>query len=125
MFRNNMGGFFVSEVLKAVYEEYFVLESLKTVLVVDSTVETKEFVKNQLYPMKGLRWPDGGVQRSWVNGKPEFEALLGTKVGRVVARLVLGAFERGSKRIYNIVTWGDAGRVQMRFDIQHVPKRAR
>ena len=71
----------MSEILKAVYGEYFVLESLKTVIVVDTTVETKEFVKNLLYPMKGLRRPDGRVQRSWVNGTLEFEALLGTKVG--------------------------------------------
>jgi hypothetical protein len=123
MFRKS--GFYVSEILKAVYEEYFVLGGLRTVMVVDSPEETKLFVRNQLYPAKQLRWPDGGAQRYWVHGTPEFEALLGTKVGRLVSRLVLGAFERGSKRISNIVTWGDAGRVQMRFDIQHVPKRAR
>lgn len=60
MFRKN--GFYVSEVLKAIYEEYFVLERLKTVMVVDSPVKTKEFVKNQLYLKRQLRWPDGGAQ---------------------------------------------------------------
>lgn len=94
-------------------------------MVIHSPDETKLFDMNLLYPAKQLRWPDGGVQRSWVLGTPEFEALLETKVGRVVSRLVLGPFERGNMRIYIIATWRNPGRVQMRFDIQYIPKRAR
>lgn len=84
--------------------------------------ETMLFVQKSLYvAANGLGWPDDRL-RVWEEDTAEYQALLGTRLAKGVAYLVLGAFPRGTRRIARIVTWG--GRyipyVQMRFDIEKV-----
>jgi hypothetical protein len=52
---------------------------------------------------------------------PEFNALLGTRLGKVVAYFILGAYGQGVKRIAKI-TFFNAERKQLnlRFDIESV-----
>lgn len=117
MFRKS--GPFASEISLLLYREYFSLNSLKYVFLTDIiNQDTKGFVATKLYvPSNGLSWPDP-EHRVWGSGTPEFEALLGTKLGRFVARFVLGAFEKGSRRISRILTWCENCHLQMRFDIE-------
>ncbi|KAJ5654260.1 hypothetical protein N7490_001263 [Penicillium lividum] len=78
--------------------------------------QTSHFVTVDLYSV----WP--GEARTWEFGSKEYEELLGTRIGRTVAYLVLGGFERGSRRIARIVTYcedvGACGDLNIRFDIE-------
>ena len=102
----------ISQISQLLYERDFPLESLRYVFV--TTViesETREFILNE------LDW--AGFHQRWPIGTPEYDALLGTRIGKVVAYLVLGAFERGTRRITRINLWPDtAGGLNMRFDIE-------
>lgn len=102
----------VSQISQILYERDFPLESLRYVFV--TTViesETHEFIFNE------LGWV--GLHQRWTIGTPEYDALLGTRIGKVVAYLVLGAFERGTRMITNIHIWPDtAGGFNMQFDIE-------
>ena len=117
MFRNS--GPFASEISTLLYREHFPLDSLRHVFLMDIiNADTKRFVATQLYvPSNGLSWPDP-EHRVWELGTADFEVLLGTRLGGFVARLVLGAFEKGSRQISRIVTWCENGHLQMRFDIE-------
>ncbi|KAJ5595351.1 uncharacterized protein N7459_001559 [Penicillium hispanicum] len=113
----------ISEITKAIYEKDFSIESLRSVFVLMViNADTKDFVTKHLYSAaNGLCWPDRTV-RSWKYDTPEYQALLGTRVGKVVAYLVLGAFDRGTRRIARVLTWpwGPYNQLQMRFDIEAV-----
>lgn len=57
---------------------------------------------------------------------PEFQQILGTQLGRGVARLVLGAWRKGTHQIPRIHTWFLRSNLHMRFDIEpRVPAGAR
>lgn len=75
--------------------------------------ETWGFVKRQAY----AAWP--GQPKTWLHGSQVYEELLGTKMGRTVAYIVLGAFPRGSRRITQITTYCTSkyNQLNMRFDI--------
>lgn len=114
-------GPYMSEISQAVYENSFPLESLKQVFMLDvENVDTVQFVSQRLYTtLNGLEWPDETI-RYWEYGTPEFKGLLGTKIGKVVAHFVLGAFERGTRRIVRIGTSFMFDFLQMRFDIEEI-----
>lgn len=125
------GGPYASEITKAVYEKKYPIETLKHVYMVDvrDNPEATDFIKNQLYSSsKGLSWPDT-KPRSWEIGTPEYQALLGTQLGKTMVYLVLGAFARGTREITRVVTWqsksyktrGYRVRIHMRFDIDLIP----
>ncbi|KAJ5580264.1 uncharacterized protein N7459_006249 [Penicillium hispanicum] len=120
-------GHYTSQIAHAVYAGKYPIDTLKRVLVTDvRNLDTKPFVQNKLYVRRnGLRWPVFEPQ-SWERGTPQYEGLLGTRIGKVVAYLVLGAFERGSRRISRIVTWIEEEMydLQMRFDIEEIEERA-
>ena len=113
----------ISEISQAVYEEDFPIETLRHVFV--TTVvnrDTLPFV-NYLYHNHREEL-DFGELKEWTSEDDgeDFQALLGTRIGKIVAYLVLGAFERGTRRIARIVTWraGSPRSLQMRFDIERV-----
>ncbi|KAJ5183846.1 hypothetical protein N7492_001462 [Penicillium capsulatum] len=73
----------------------------------------------------GLVWNYGDKKpialepQTWPRGSDEYDALLGSQIGKVVAYLVLGGFERGTRRIARIMTWpAERRRLMMRFDIE-------
>jgi hypothetical protein len=114
-------GFFMSEVCQAVYQKHFSIDTLKYVYMVDvCNKDTLSFVRDVLYTeANGLFWPDEEI-RDWQLGTPEFRALLGTKLGNIVAHLVLGAFRRGTHRISQIRSFHTHEGLQLRFAIEEV-----
>lgn len=111
----------ISQVTQAIYTRYHAIDGLRYVFV--RTVvneETFAFVQRQLYTeAHGLQWPNWGPQ-AWDIGTPQYDALLGTRIGKVVAYLVLGAFDRGTRRIKQIYTWPSMSgyAVNFRFGIE-------
>ncbi|KAJ5640966.1 hypothetical protein N7528_000591 [Penicillium herquei] len=117
IFRND--GPFSSEISRLMYGQHFPPESLKHVFILNViNPNTKPLIADQIYgPHNGLQWPDT-EPRVWRRGTAEYEAILGTKLGRFVARIVIGSFEPGSRRIAQIFTWCHNRLLQLRFDIQ-------
>lgn len=98
-----------SHVAQALYERNFELAALKNIFV--STVnedETDRFIRSQLYREAGLYWdahespPD--EPQVWTYDTREFDGLLGVRIGKVVAYIVLGAFPQGTRRIRRVIT---------------------
>ncbi|KAJ6034576.1 uncharacterized protein N7446_009327 [Penicillium canescens] len=87
----------ISELTKAIYENYSSLSDLRD--------------------DDHGKWPTG----VWMPPSPEFNALLGTRLGKVVAYFILGAYGQGVKRIAKI-TFFNVKRKQLnlRFDIENV-----
>lgn len=92
--------------------------------------ETVGFIQTQLYSEdNGLIWAvfksdvDLEDPETWAHGTPEYDALLGTRIGKLISYIVLGGFERGSFRIAQVVTWPSwllGARANMRFDNEPV-----
>lgn len=114
-------GPYSSQISQAIYEHHFPMETLKYVYMVDvQNEDTLRFVKEELYTRSNgvLEQEDEITERyEWEYGTPEFEALLGTRLGRHVAFLILGALERGTRRIESIRTWYAFQELQMQFII--------
>jgi hypothetical protein len=80
-------------------------------------LDTGELIRSKLYSeLNGLQWPDERPM-SWTLGTPEFDSLLSTRMGKLVAYIILGAFPQGNRQIDRIVTWPGALGIHMRFDI--------
>jgi hypothetical protein len=113
----------ISQVTQALYERHFALADLKYIFL--TTIihpDTSDFVKYKLYvESNALRWPTETPQ-IWRFGTPEYDALLGTRIGKVVAYFLLGAFPRGTRRIREVITWPSwsGGSVHMRFEIEAI-----
>lgn len=117
----------VSEISQALYQRHCDMESLKHVFVTSIVNEgTLAFITKRLYSAaNGLSWQIGiedvdAIPRTWEYGTAEYDALLGTRIGKTIAYLVLGAFERGTRHVARIVSWpGDRGAsAYLRFDIE-------
>jgi hypothetical protein len=116
----------MSEVTKAVYERIFDINGLRYVIIENVMNEqTTTLIKDLLYTSeRGVPWPgEYGQRDTWEWNTPEYQALLGTRLGKLVAYLVLGSYARGKKRIACIVTYriGNSPWPQMRFDIEDIP----
>lgn len=112
LFRWYKVGLFSSEVIHTFYTRYYPIESLTCCFVCSViNVNTTKFIE-RLYTKKGYpftclfgdNWREVAKVRVWEFGTAEYKALLGTRVGGVVASLVLGAFPPGTKRITSIQT---------------------
>lgn len=113
----------VSEISQAVYTRRYDIGSLERIFVVDvMNDQTANFIRYELYSQSnGRSWPDP-EERVWEYGTPEYQALLGTPIGKMVAAIVLVAFPRETRRIARIASWQvDMSHVpQLRFDIERV-----
>ncbi|KAJ5436826.1 hypothetical protein N7445_007711 [Penicillium cf. griseofulvum] len=85
-------------------------------------IDTSMFVQNSLYsPSNGLTWPP--VCRApliWQYNTPEYQGLLGTRIGRCAVYLVLEIFPRGMYYIARVVTWEQSCSLEIRFDIEPI-----
>lgn len=111
-------------VTKAIYEYKFSLQTLEHVFVTRIlNVNTRRFISERLYTEdNNLTWPADDAETkdfppiAWENGTAEYDALLGTAFGKIIAYLVLSAYPRGTRRIARVVTWPLP--LCMRFDIE-------
>ncbi|EKV15645.1 hypothetical protein PDIG_09990 [Penicillium digitatum PHI26] len=115
---------YVSQLAKMAYETHFPLDGLKYVIVNEVQEEhTEPFIHEQIYPSrKGLSYPSAEHQ-TWGCPSPEFSAIMGTPVGKVVGTFLLCAFGQGVKRVARIVTFQDGldlHKLHIRFDIEDV-----
>jgi hypothetical protein len=80
--------------------------------------ETHKYIVEILWPRMGLVWAviNDDVHTFEYNTQ-EYQELWGTRLGRATARLVLGAWLRGTHRIERIHIWAFLSSVQVRFDI--------
>ncbi|KAF3392472.1 hypothetical protein F1880_008639 [Penicillium rolfsii] len=103
------------ELCKVAYEQVADLSTLKSVFVCHvMNTDTRPQVKT-ISPHPELRL--------FTCGKPGYQTLLGTRIGKVVSYFILGAFGQGVKRIPRIAVWYVGVRqdvLQMRFDIADV-----
>ncbi|KAJ5671377.1 hypothetical protein N7507_000504 [Penicillium longicatenatum] len=135
MFRARLGGPITAElmanvpaasaVVQALYTRDFDLKDLRCVFV--NCIVNKNtigFIMDHIYkPEIFAEFPDlDFVPVAWDYGTPEYDGLLGTRIGRVVAYLILEAFERGARRISRITTYMSEGlsATHLRFDIEAI-----
>jgi hypothetical protein len=116
----------ISELTKAIYEKHSSLSDLRYVFLTDVQNEDTVECITTICDAHRLPYPSDDDQGKWPTGvwvppSPEFNALLGTRLGKVVAYFILGAYGRGVKRIAKI-TFFNAKRKQLnlRFDIENV-----
>jgi hypothetical protein len=108
----------VSEIaLTVYYREYETVDDLRHIYF--TTVEnnqTRFHIMNTLYPS----WPPASEDTiTWEHGTPEFEQVLGTRLGRLAGYVVLGGFDRGTRRVARIVAASPCfGMLDLRFDIE-------
>ncbi|OGE57138.1 hypothetical protein PENARI_c002G08139 [Penicillium arizonense] len=116
----------ISELTKAIYENYSSLSDLRYVFLTDvQNEDTVECITTICHTHR-LPYPSDDDHGTWPTGvwmppSPEFNALLGTRLGKVVAYFILGAYGQGVKRIAKI-TFFNAKRKQLnlRFDIENL-----
>lgn len=118
---------YMSRVTQAVYEADFCLHDLRYVFVSDIlNVDTKQFVSHNLHHESKQLAEEHKQLLTWEYGTDDYQALLATRIGKLVVYLVLGAFERGAMRIARVATWfhtnelAETRNLQMRFDIEPV-----
>lgn len=93
-------GPFISGITQAVYQNWYNLEDLRYIFVAQIINSiTNQLIIEQIYGQWPL--PEEGT-RDWKRGTPEYEALLGTDIGKIVAFFILGAFERGTRLISQV-----------------------
>ncbi|KAJ5730805.1 uncharacterized protein N7483_005313 [Penicillium malachiteum] len=107
----------MSEVVVALYNSVSPIENLRHVSVSFVIEEqTCNFITKDLYSA----WPTQET-RTWQHGTPEYFQLMGTRIGRTVAYIVLSGLQRGSRRISRVKVYscGDGDdTVNLRFDIE-------
>ncbi|KAJ5357164.1 hypothetical protein N7541_004322 [Penicillium brevicompactum] len=112
---------FISELTHAVYAQKFNLQDLKHIWVTDiQNHDTARFINNFIYAAgTELEYPRDAVI-TWNSSSPQYNALLGTALGKMVGCFILGAFGQGVKRISQICLFRSYGSPQLQFDIEQV-----
>jgi hypothetical protein len=88
----------VSEVSQAVYQQYHPLQFLRYIFILGViNKQTISCIKNNLYGSNGddnlpSGWPSDGGLQEWNHGTPQFDALMGTRIGKTVTSILLSAF---------------------------------
>lgn len=112
---------YVSEISVALYERDHDLDTLRHVFVTnvlnDSTLQLLFELENEL-----TEW---SAQQVWQFHTEPYHEIIGSRLGKVVAYTLLGAFPRGAFRIQQIVSWMDEELVMLRFDVEPIPEAER
>ena len=112
-----------NEVARAQYLLDYNLKTLRHVIFTDvSNEETAPYIRDELYPRRGVIWSQAQSVDCMVfkHGSAEYQELLGTKLGKATACLVLSSFPRGTMKITRIVTWCNSTAPQIRFEIEPI-----
>ncbi|KAJ5926475.1 hypothetical protein N7516_008248 [Penicillium verrucosum] len=121
---NRFGGPNWSDIALAQYKFDHPIDTLKHLyFTYVQNDETLPYMEEILYPRHHVRWPfvDRPQNQVWEYGTREYREILGTKLGKSAACLVIGAWERGTHRIARVHTLGRAGSIHLRFDIEPIP----
>lgn len=121
----------ISDIARAFYCRDFDIGSLRHIFFHDVVEQqTSEFADDVLYTYNIGTLGESSTENdrfNWTHdaNPAEFEALLGTNVGKIASALVLGAFPRGTRVINRVVIWytqADFVRMNMymRLDIEDV-----
>ncbi|KAJ6015984.1 hypothetical protein N7540_010575 [Penicillium herquei] len=110
----------ISDVAVALYNSVSPIENLRHISVSFIIEEqTCKFITFDLY----RAWP-AQENRTWQHGTPEYYQIMGTRIGRTVAYIVLSGLQRGSRRITSVTVYNcgkDDDTVNLRFDIDSEP----
>lgn len=112
-----------NEFAKAVYEYDHPMSTLRYIMfthVVND--ETGPYIRRILYPRLGRDF-EAAMHESCMKverGTAEYEELLGTKLGKAAAILLISSLPRGTRRIARVVIWNWVYRVQIRFEIEPI-----
>lgn len=113
-----------TDIALALYKYDHEIDTLRYVFYTNvDNKETQPLVGKVLYRNHNLPGPehrDGANPHAWNIHTPEFQQILGSKLGRATSRLVLAAWPRGTHRITTINTWFWSTSIQIRFDIQPI-----
>ncbi|QQK45711.1 hypothetical protein Pdw03_0609 [Penicillium digitatum] len=112
-----------NEVARAQYLLDFNLKTLRHVIFTNvSNEETAPYILYELYPRVGADWSQSRnvACMFFEHGSAEYQELLGTKLGKAVACLILSSFPRGTMKITRVVTWCNSTTPQIRFEIEPV-----
>jgi hypothetical protein len=108
----------MSEVCLAFYGTDHLIETLRHVIVSNVVnQDTVDFLSGELHG-DHLEFSDEWW-RTWEYETPDYDALLGTRIGKMVAYMVLGGFERGTReisRIHTVSSW-DGVSAHFHFEI--------
>ncbi|KAJ6014891.1 hypothetical protein N7540_009482 [Penicillium herquei] len=120
--RDNKSPFYSSDLTKAIYEQSFPLDDLKHIFVTEVVNYDTSLCAMETYINKGLT-PRSAGSRTWEPYTDEFNALLGTKIGKSIASFILASFGQGKKRIARIKTIydQDGDDLDLQFDLENVP----
>lgn len=127
MIRDNAGGPtpgpHISDITISLFQKHFRLENLSHIFVCDIiNEEACHLFKKHIYN----NWPNPSKPQRWKHGSKEYNTILGSRVGRTMAYVVLAGFPRGSRRISQVVSWplqvGAAGAhvLHLRFDVESI-----
>lgn len=97
------------------------MEDLKYFYVVDIiNKQTEQFLGKYMDEARGYVVPDDQLRPHILDyGTKEYQEVLGTQIGRGVARFILSAFPRGTRRIGRIAVFlHDGKHIQLRFDFE-------
>ncbi|KAJ5938944.1 hypothetical protein N7466_002078 [Penicillium verhagenii] len=112
-----------SEIALAIYaDDSGPLRGLRCIYVTDIiNRETREYIFRILHRNRSTHPP-----QIWTRNMEEFAEIMGTRIGRTVAYILLGGFVRSTCRIRRIVSWRTGSEseinahVHLRFDIDHI-----
>lgn len=113
-------GPYISQIAQACYERQYPISTLKHVVVSDVINDnTLDFLTSSIFTGVGSMMDS--LPKTFTYGTAEYEAILGTRCGSVMGYLVLGAFERGTRRISRITIFCPKGAgIFLQFDIEEL-----
>ncbi|KAJ5720964.1 uncharacterized protein N7483_008898 [Penicillium malachiteum] len=106
--KRHAGEAYMHEVTNAIYTHLVPEDKLKYIFVTNiRNIDTRGFIQHQIYgkpngtsfpPMEG-KFPN---PHHFLHGSPEYHGLLGTEIGRMIGRFVLGRYPHGTCKITQI-----------------------
>ncbi|CAG7917907.1 unnamed protein product [Penicillium olsonii] len=119
-------GYNWSDIALAQYKMDFNIDTLKHIYFAGVVnVQTYPYVRDVIYNENDLPFKSTSIPCVWHYASRRYREIMGTRIGKSAACLVLGAWPRGTHRIERIQTWvsgGDA--LEIRFDIVDIVDQA-
>ncbi|KAJ5256921.1 hypothetical protein N7478_013025 [Penicillium angulare] len=112
---------FMSQLIKASYDDdRIALMNLRHIFVdTVANEETRNFFRDYIYP--GFFGEEDPIKdapyKVFEHGTPNFQALLGTRIGKIIVYFLLNAHAPGTRTIQRIVSWVKNYSLHLRFDL--------